>query len=338
MWRVDGSRGQGGGQILRIACGLAVAAGQPVEVDDIRADRDKPGLRPQHVAALEGLAALCDGDLAGADVGSTHVELGPGPVQGGTVKVDVGTAGSVTLVLQALLPACLAADGPVRLEVQGGTDVKWSPQWDFFERVFVSHLHNMGVGVQAALRRRGHYPEGGGRVVVTVDPGTPDPPSYGPPDRRAVTGRVHLTDLPDHIADRMRKAALDNLPGVQDQIPVDTTPGTTGTGIVLHTVEHPRLGADEMGEPGRPAEEVGRACAKALQRDLEARVSVDPRTADQILPYLAVAGAPSSFTVREVTGHLATLAGLLGDLGVADVQLHQGTVTTVAVQPRGVVG
>lgn len=353
MWTVDGSQGEGGGQVLRIACGLAAALGEEVVVTDIRANRDQPGLKAQHVAALKGLEALTEGRLEGAAVGSRKVHFRPGTAASGTVEVAVGTAGSITLVLQALLPACLAAKGPVRLEVAGGTDVKWSPLWDTFAEVFVPHLREMGLEVACRLQRRGHYPKGGGVVAVTVEPGRPTAPDLAPPDPRAggrsrVEGRLHLTDLPDHIADRMEAAARKVLVdrGVDREaiaIDVDRTPGTPGCGLVLWTPDHPRLGANALGERGVPAEEVGRAAAGSLAAERDAGragsrggVSLDVRMADQLLPYLALADGPSSFTVRKVSGHLRTLAGLIEDLGVARVTVEETEPVGVEVRPEGV--
>lgn len=355
MWTVDGSQGEGGGQVVRIACGIAAALGEEVVVTNVRAGRDDPGLKPQHVAALKGLEALTGGELEGAAVGSREVRFQPARVASGTVEVAVGTAGSITMVLQALLPACLAADGPVRLDVSGGTDVKWSPPWDHLAEVLLPHLRAMGLEVECRLHRRGHYPKGGGRVSVAVHPGRPTAPDYAPPDpsapaggRARVEGRLHLTDLPDHIADRMEAAARKVLveSGVDRdavRIEVDGTPGTPGCGLVLWTPEHPRLGADALGERGVPAEEVGKAAAGALTAELDAgraapegAVSVDVRTADQLLPYLALADAPSAFTVRKATGHLRTLAGLLEDLGVARVTVEETEPVGVEVRPEGV--
>lgn len=339
VYRVDGAMGEGGGQILRTACALAAAVGESIVVEDVRANRDNPGLKAQHVAALEGLKALTDGEVDGLHEGSDRVAFEPGPVQGGTVRVEVATAGSATLIQQCLLLAALGADEPVRLEVLGGTDVKWSPLWDGFEHVFVDHLQEMDLAVDAKLKRRGHYPEGGGETVATIEPGRPKAPDLAAPDRRErVAGIVHLTDLPDHIADRMRSAVLSELVDIETRIRIETGEGSTGTGIALWTLSRPRIGASALGEKGRPAEEVGEAAAKRMRRDLEAGVSVDVYTADQILPFLALADGPSSYMTREATGHLVTLGRLLGRMGVAKVRIEGQGPVTVRVEPEGVLG
>lgn len=335
MRTVDGAMGEGGGQVLRTAAALAVACGEPVEVVDVRANRSNPGLAAQHAAALRGLETLAGGTFEGVEVGSDRVVVDPGRPTSKTVRVDVGTAGSVTLILECLMLAGLGADGPVRIEAVGGTDVRWSPPWDLFAHVFLDHLDAMGLAPEARLERRGHYPEGGGRVAVSVEPATPTVPDLTPPDRRErVAGTVHLTGLPDHIADRMRTEALQHLVETDNRIEIDRTDGSTGCGISLWSPARPRLGAAALGEKGVPAEEVARDAVEKLRAELAVPVTTDVRTADQILPFLALADGPSSLVVREVSGHLSTLARLLPRLDVADVRIDGSGPATVHVEPR----
>lgn len=335
MRTVDGAMGEGGGQVLRTSAALAVATGEPVEIVDVRAERSNPGLAAQHAAALRGLETLAGGTFEGVEVGSDRVVVDPGTPTSKTVRVDVGTAGSVTLILECLMLASLGADGPVRIEATGGTDVRWSPSWDLFAHVFLDHLDAMGLDPEARLERRGHYPEGGGRVTATVEAKTPTVPDLTPPKRRPrVEGVVHLTDLPDHIADRMRTEALEHLIETDNRIEIDRTDGSTGCGISLWTPERPRLGASALGEQGVPAEEIARDAVEDLQVELAIPVTTDVRTADQILPFLALADRPSRLTVRAVSGHLTTLARLLGQLDVADVEIASSEPATVQVEPR----
>lgn len=335
MRTVDGAMGEGGGQVLRTTAALAVATGEPVEIVDVRAERSNPGLAAQHAAALRGLETLAGGTFEGVEVGSDRVVVDPGRPASKTVRVDVGTAGSITLIFECLMLASLAADAPVRIEATGGTDVRWSPPWDLFEHVLLDHLDAMGLDPEARLERRGHYPEGGGRATVTIEPGTPTVPDLSPPDRREqIAGVVHLTDLPDHIADRMRTEALEHLIETDNRIEIDRTDGSTGCGISLWSPARPRLGASALGEKGVPAEEVAQAAVEDLQAEISAGPSVDVRTADQILPFLAMAEGPSSMVVREVTGHLSTLARLLPRLDVADVRIEGAAPATVRVAPR----
>ncbi|MDK2383414.1 MAG: RNA 3'-terminal phosphate cyclase, partial [Candidatus Korarchaeota archaeon] len=168
--RIDGSYGEGGGSILRYALSLSAVTLKPVEVYNIRAKRKKPGLRPQHLNAVMALAKLTEAHVEGARVGSTRVLFVPKNKRGGSFEVDISTAGSVTLVIQALLPACLTSDSDVRFLIRGGTDVPMAPPIDYMREVFLPNLTMMGAHAEIRLIRRGHYPKGGGLVELRVWP------------------------------------------------------------------------------------------------------------------------------------------------------------------------
>lgn len=319
MRTVDGSRGEGGGQILRVALGLAAATGEPVRVEHVRAGRDEPGLKPQHKACVDALAELFDGSTEGARPGSETVVFRPGDPQPGNHHVDVGTAGSVTMLAQALLPACAATGGRFGLRLEGGTDVRWSPPWDYLSRVHAPLVSRTGVDVRARLKRRGYYPEGGGRVRLEVARGPPEPADWttrGAPREALVL--VHSARLPDHVPQRIAQSAVDRLEAGLD-VPVahavdDAHAGpSTGCGVtcVLRT-EGSVLGRSALGEKGTPSEEVGRAAALRLLEEVEGGGAVDVHQADQLVPYLALAGG-GAFTVREASSHLETVLGVAGD-------------------------
>src|SRR5690606_24000370 len=168
MREIDGSYGEGGGQLLRLGCALAAITGEPVRVRNIRARRRPPGLAAQHAAAVRAVALLCGGDVEGAEVGSRELVFRPGRRRGGEFTIDVGTAGSVMLVLQALLPLAITAPAPTELRLIGGTDIRAAPPADYVRFVLLPLLTAMGARVELALVRRGYYPRGAGEVVVRV--------------------------------------------------------------------------------------------------------------------------------------------------------------------------
>src|SRR5437879_9281546 len=213
MIEIDGSYGEGGGQVLRTAVALAAVLSKGIHVFNIRAGRAEPGLRPQHMTGVKAAAELCSSELEGLRVGSTEFTFKPGKLRAGTFRFDVGTAGSVTLVLQTLMPILAFAPGTVQLEITGGTDVKWSPPIDYVRLVMLPILKKVGYHGELELVRRGHYPKGGGLVKFS---------SGGASKLRAMTyqksgptskiyGISHAVALPRHVAERQATAARNNL-------------------------------------------------------------------------------------------------------------------------------
>src|SRR5688572_20326178 len=170
MLTIDGSMGEGGGQILRSALALSVITGTPFRIANIRANRDRPGLRRQHTTAVRAAAQICGGDVVGAEVDSRELTFRPGKVAPGDYTFDIGSAGSTTLVLQTVLPPLLLAGGPSTLVLEGGTHNPGGPPADFVERVFLPVINRMGPRVQLALERPGFAPAGAGRLIVAIEP------------------------------------------------------------------------------------------------------------------------------------------------------------------------
>jgi len=168
MIEIDGSFGEGGGQIVRTAVALSAVTATPVRITRIRQGRSKPGLAAQHARAVTALADICGARVSGAAPGSSEVIFTPGTIRGGRHRVEIGTAGSVTLLMQCLLPALLCADAPSSLHIQGGTDVNWSPAVDYFKNVFLPALSSFGARVSLAVLQRGYYPRGQGEVLLEV--------------------------------------------------------------------------------------------------------------------------------------------------------------------------
>ncbi|TLZ77636.1 MAG: RNA 3'-terminal phosphate cyclase [Methanobacteriota archaeon] len=319
MIEIDGAHGEGGGQLVRMAVALSALTATPVRVVRIRAGRPVPGLASQHVTALQAVAELCSGELKGVDVGSSTIEFRPGTIAAGRYAFDVGTAGSVTLVLQAVLPVACSASDAVRLHLVGGTDVRWSPPIDYFARVFLPLLRRLGGHIDIEVQRRGYYPRGGGIAEAVVQPTrawSPIEPSEPGPVRR-VRGIAHVSNLPDDIPKRMAHAAVRRLHGFRDvkfeqrMYRGDEAIGQGGALVAWAETESALLGADSLAERGKPSDRIGEQVAAALRADLDSGAFLDVHAADQLLIYLARATGPSQFRVREISGHMETMMWLL---------------------------
>jgi RNA 3'-phosphate cyclase len=310
MIEIDGSEGEGGGQMLRTATALSVLTGKAVQIHHIRASRPKPGLAAQHLCAVRGVATLGEAQVEGAEVGSTQITFAPGKVRSGMYRLDVGTAGSVTLVLQACLLASARCQKEMRLEIVGGTNVRWSPPIDFYQRLLFPKLAGLGFQVQIVEMRRGFYPEGGGLVEVRFQ--APRDVAPMPLSERGellgVEGVCFSQNLPEHVCQRISHAVRKEMLSSDVALTSTRTSGaSTGAGIFLMArYEDAVLGADSLGERGVTAEQVGSLAAKNLRQEMEGLGTMDVHAADQLLPYLALANGPSSFRVREMTGHLRT--------------------------------
>ncbi len=317
---IDGSMGEGGGQILRTTLALSAVLGVPVKITNIRAKRKNPGLQRQHLTGVRAVAQLSNARVVGAALGSTTIEFYPGKLRGGEYRFDIGTAGSVTLVLQALLPILPFLEKPTKITVTGGTDVPWSPTIDYVIYVITKILSKVGLKLEAQLLRRGHYPRGGGMVIYRVD----DPPRKLSPlilDERGeileIRGRSHAVALPEHVAVRQARSAEEMLRGklgrnIKIAIELEKDPQGKnvlgpGSGITLWAkCNNSVLGSDSLGARGKPAEKVGREAAQKLIEDLSTNAALDRHMSDMIIPFLALAGGTSKITGSKLTLHATT--------------------------------
>ncbi|MFQ5907929.1 MAG: RNA 3'-terminal phosphate cyclase [Thermoplasmata archaeon] len=331
MIEIDGAHGEGGGQLLRMALSLAALSGRATRVAHIRAGRPNPGLAPQHVTALDALTQLGQAKVEGAAVGSTAVTFRPGPLRGGQIELEVGTAGSVTLVLQAALLPALFAPKPTVLRISGGTDVRWSPPVDYTRRVFLPLLGRMEGRVTLHVERRGYYPRGGGRVHAEITPTIHLRPFAlrGAEGVPRVGGHAHVGNLPGHVADRM-KGSTERLLAEFQPFAIDTSTygpqeavGRGGALVLWAEKGDTRLGASALAEKGVKAETLAERAVSELREDLLARVTLDRFAADQLLPFMALASGPSVFRVREITGHLETLFWLLPHFVDVDFRIQK---------------
>ncbi|HIH43986.1 MAG TPA: RNA 3'-terminal phosphate cyclase [Candidatus Methanoperedenaceae archaeon] len=305
MLEIDGSYGEGGGQILRTSIALSTLTGTPVRIFNIRASRPKPGLAAQHRKAIETAALICKAEVAGLAVGSREITYIPGKPAGGSFSIDIGTAGSITLLLQCLMPAALNLDSPLELKIRGGTDVEWSPSIDYLRNVTLHALLRMGYRCDIELIARGYYPVGGGIVRVMIQPSVLEKVSFEAHATMKIRGISHSSGLPAHVAKRQVATAAGLLrdAGIEHEISEETAKYTsTGSGITLWCGA---IGSCAYGRRGRPAEEVGRDAAESIIRELQSGAGVDVHLADQLIPYMALARG-GSFTARELSMHTRT--------------------------------
>ncbi|MDH7509050.1 MAG: RNA 3'-terminal phosphate cyclase [Methanomassiliicoccales archaeon] len=316
MIEVDGSYGEGGGQLVRCAVAFAALTGKETRIHNIRAKRPNPGLAPQHLAAINGVALISGGALEGATIGSTEIIYRPGKVRGGKFRINVGTAGSIPLVLQACMLPAIVAETKTVMEITGGTNVRWSPPIDYYDLVLFSLLKRIGIDIEMEILARGFYPEGGGKVLVEISPAKRIAP-LRLEDRgqlRRIGGRCFSQNLPSHICSRMCHSVKKSLIDFGNiDISSEISSGiSTGVGICLFAeYENTMLGADALGEKGIPAETVGASAALSLKEEISSAGTLDIHASDQILPYLALAGEESTFRVRAISKHLETQLWLI---------------------------
>ncbi len=343
MIEIDGSYGEGGGQLLRTAVALAALTGQPLALRNIRARRSPPGLAPQHMTAVRAVATLCAAGVEGLEARSQELTFTPDGLRSGRFAFDVGTAGSVTLVLQAVLPVATMCGGAVHARLTGGTDVKAAPSLDYLRYVFLPLLARLGVNAEIVLRRRGYYPRGGGEIEAVVQPGRPRAlrlETAGPLE--SIHGAAHVANLPAHIVARMANTAVALLPGFpparieQQMLGRSDAVGQGGAIVVWARTAHTILGGSEVAQRGIPAERIAQNAVNALREELVAGATLDIHAADQVLIYLALADGPSHFLARSVSSHARTTMWLLRQfLPVQFRETAAGSCTRLDVVPQG---
>lgn len=320
MLEVDGS--DGGGQLLRSSLALAALTEQPVTVRNVRGSRPEPGLKPQHLTAVELLAECCNGDLEGARLGSKTVTFDPGTPRGDQVETSVGTAGSVTLIFDAVLPLAVALESQLSVTVSGGTDVKWSPPLSTYRHVKLPLCRGVGLCAAVERHRTGFYPAGGGVATLHLGPSTLSPLSLT--ERGALQG-AHIYSRASHsladsdVAQRQAEAAATTLEAadidvLERQVTSADTESTGSVVTVALVYEQTRAGFDALGEPGKPAEQVARNAVDGAIEFHESDAVVDSHVADQLLILLALAGG--TVRIPERTEHVETSLELLGEFGV----------------------
>ena len=316
MISIDGSFGEGGGQILRTALSLAAITGQAVTIDNIRAGRDKPGLRPQHATGALAVARICGGELQGAEVGSRRVVFKPGKIAPGNYNIDVSairsSAGSVNLVLQTIIWPLAFAGKKSRVTIRGGTHVPYSPTSNYIDDTFLPTIAEMGLSCHYSITKAGYYPEGGGEVRILIPESEElKPISITDPKKPY---RVHLTSavsrLPMSIAERQLDTASARLKsmGLNFETSIKQYP-SLGAGTVVFislTAGRARAGFQSLGALKKRAERVADEACDELEAYIKTGAALDKHLADQLIIPIALAKGDSRFTTSEITGHLIT--------------------------------
>jgi RNA 3'-terminal phosphate cyclase (ATP) len=323
---IDGSAGEGGGQILRTALSLSLVTGSPFRIERIRAARKKPGLLRQHLTAVGAAAELGQATVEGAALGSGSLSFVPRKVRPGEYRFVVGTAGSTTLVFQTVLPALMIADGPSRLTLEGGTHNPWAPPFDFLDRAFLPIIRRMGPKVEATLRRHGFYPAGGGQFTVSLEPAAALRPIDLLDRGKLVScsGRAVVSRLPLAIARREIKTIQDRL-GLADDCVAAETVDSLGPGNCV-TIEIRGEQITELfagfGQKGVPAEKVAAGVAAEARQYLAAGVPVGQHLADQLLIPMVLAGG-GSFRTLAPSNHTKTNLEVLRQFLDVEIRTEQ---------------
>lgn len=314
MIKIDGSEGEGGGQVLRNSVALSLITGQPSRITNIRGKRAKPGLMRQHLAAIEAACQIGGATCDGLAMGSSEISFTPGTVKPGHYRFAVGTAGSTSLVLQTVLMPLLLADGPSHLVLEGGTHAMAAPPFDFIDRVFLPQLARMGAKVEARLIRHGFYPRGGGRVEVDITPG-PLRPFRGMDRGKLIRthGEARFAGLPFDIAEREIHVASRKLEWPEEAMAVRQLPEDQGPGnVLLLEAEHEHV--TEMvtgfGRIGTRADHLAKEAAQRMAGYLASNAFAGPYLTDQLLLPMALAGR-GQFTCVKPSQHSRTAADII---------------------------
>jgi RNA 3'-terminal phosphate cyclase (GTP) len=320
MIKIDGSHGEGGGQIIRTALALSTITGKAFQATKIRKGRKASGLKPQHLTCIKALKKICNAQTNQVEIGSENLEYVPGKIKGGKYDIDIGTAGSITLLLQAVLLPCLFSPKKITLRITGGTCGKWQAPVEYFQNILLLHLQKLAEKIDFKILKRGYYPKGGGVVELSVNPKKDlvktkiiDLIKRGDLVQIKGVSYADKTLEKPKVADRQATAVREPLGKYEVPINISKEYGESlnpGSGIVLWAVfaseDHlnpVRLGADSFGERGKPSEKVGQEAAQNLIKEIDAGAPVDKHLADQLIPFMALLPG-SKIKVASVSKHV----------------------------------
>lgn len=317
MVTIDGSHGEGGGQILRTALSLAALLAQPVRIVNIRAGRKQPGLRPQHVESVKAAAMICNARLEGVKEHSSELSFEPQtPPQPGAYVFTISTAGAATLLLQTVLAPLALAGGPSQVTVRGGTHVSWSPPFDYLQQVYLPALAPLGFRAELKLVKWGFYPKGGGEISAAIGPrqaGWVDPPPWTRP-RGELAGLTVLSaaaNVGNQVTARQASQAYNRLAAAHLQAKTNlVNPPSVGPGTCVFLLAEyaggVRAGFTGYGRQGYPAERVADDAVDGFLQFHRSAAPVDPHLADQLILPLSLSSEPCSYQTSEITQHLLT--------------------------------
>ncbi len=343
---VDGSFGEGGWQILRTAVCFSMVLGVPIHVTKIRAGRRIPGMRPQHSATIRILGEICSAQVKGAEVGSTELTFSPGGVRGAGGSFDLGTAASIPLVLQAVIPAVSLMGSSYDMDLVGGTDVPWSPTSDYLGTLVAPAMERIGIRFSFTVERRGYYPNGGGRASVHIDACQRVEPlrlaskrTEGDGEAVAVSLVSRCGRLPVSVAERQARAAVTLLRqcGVEvakSAVSLEQSVSPGSSILVSAVGEGCFLGGDSIGARGKPAEAVGREGAENFLSAFATHARIDAHLADMLGPVLCLSESPSALLIPYVTEHLRTSLSVAKQFTSAGFEFeHSDGATLLSISP-----
>jgi RNA 3'-terminal phosphate cyclase (ATP) len=326
--RIDGSYGEGGGQILRTSAALSAITGRPIEITNIRAKRTKPGFQPQHLKAVQAAGEICGATLKGAAVGSQYLLMEPQhEVRPGEYRFDIGTAGATTLVVQAILVPLLLTKQPSRIIVTGGTHNDHAPSADYLEQVLLPALAHAGVRSSFRYSRAGFYPRGGGEIELELSTDGLVGIDFASVARAAPTGTVVTSNLPVEVAQRGANVLQPVVSGV-----VTRDLPSPGVGAAAFTSIRGLAGFTGLGRRGKPMEEVAREAAEPMAEFLAAGADVDEHLADQLVLPLCFSKGPSRYRTWKSSEHLRTVIWVIRqflDVGLTLEEAEDGTAEIV---------
>jgi RNA 3'-terminal phosphate cyclase (ATP) len=322
---IDGSMGEGGGQILRTSLALACITGRNLHIENIRAARRKPGLAKQHLSCVRAACEICSGKCKGAAIGSQVLDFQPGAIRGGDFSFDIGSAGSATLVIQTILPALFLADKPSTVTVTGGTHNPWAPPFDFLAETFLPAIKTAGFNADCKLIKHGFFPAGGGKITLNIEPRQEKPNQLidfcQSIKNIQIHAKIYTAKLPAHIAQRQKKLLLQNELKFKSIEHIEATDSDgPGNCVVIRLVAASggSLKAEgfgdggsriivftAFGQKGKPSEKVVGEVVNLAEDFLKSGAAIDRFLADQLLIYMAISKS-GSFTTNELSTHLTT--------------------------------
>ncbi|MHC4160491.1 MAG: RNA 3'-terminal phosphate cyclase, partial [Planctomycetota bacterium] len=308
---IDGSTGEGGGQILRTSLTLSCITGKSLHIENIRAARRNPGLARQHLSCVQAACKICDGRAQGATKGSQVLDFQPGSVQSGDCHFDIGSAGSASLVIQTILPALFLADKSSTVAVTGGTHNPWAPPFDFLNEAFLPAIATAGFQVSCKLIKYGFFPAGGGKISFNIQPWQESKGKIidlcAPNNEPHIYSRIYTAKLPEHVAQRQRKLLLNSNLNIHnvEHIDVKESDGPGNCALIQICGRERTTIFTSFGMRGKPSEKVTGEVTSLAKDFLASEAAVDRFLADQLLIYMALAKA-GSFTTNELSSHLKT--------------------------------
>jgi len=307
---IDGSSGEGGGQILRTSLALSCITGKPLRISNIRAARRNPGLARQHLVCVQAACEISKGRCGGDALGSQILDFKPGPVRSGDYHFDIGSAGSAALVVQTVLPALFGAYKPSRVTVTGGTHNPWAPPFDFLSETFLPAIATAGFSADCKLISHGFYPAGGGKMTFRIEPAQQPPQPIDlctGENEHQIHARIYTAKLPAQIARRQEELLLQSALNIAEIEHIEATDSQgPGNCIMIRLLAPGRTTVfTAFGQKGKPSKKVVGEVANLAQDFLKNDAAVDRFLADQLLIYMALSNA-GDFTTSELSNHLLT--------------------------------